>query len=273
MRFMSRRSVVCELLFLVNVAIPGACLAGELMDSPLVDRLLAESAKIRSVQCEIRRETEVGGTVVRTLSRIWFERPDRLLVETVSPDARHILVDGKAIHKSIDGQATGVRIPLTGAPEPELIQVRRVPATADEYLLRLRGTPETTLPPEIGFPVRRSYASPEPHPYTVLAMDSTGRLSRLEFFDPIARTNLLLRVDFGGWNEIKPGMWIPCLHKTEAKGRDGLDVRETVRISALVVNEPISPEHFDVVRQFPDVKFIKPEEMMELLRLRETRKD
>jgi hypothetical protein len=249
----------------------GVGLAGEPMAMPLADRLLAENGKILSVRCEIRRETEVGGTTVPTLSRVWFERSDRLRVETVTPDARRIVVDGKAIYKWIDGQKQGVRLPLAEAPGPELIQVRRVPGTAEEYLLRLRGLPETELPAEAGFPVRRAYTPSAPHPYTVLSLDATGRLARVEFFDPDVRTNRLLRVDFEGWKEAKPGIWIACLQKTEAWGRDGMEVRETLRVNALAVNDPIEPEQFDVVRQASGVQFLKVEEMAELLRREKNR--
>lgn len=242
------------------------CSCSALIAETLTDKLLTESDKIWSLQCDIRRETELGGQVLLTMSRVRFERPDRLQVETMAPDLRKIVVDGKAIHKWIKGQETGVRIPLSEASEGDLLQVRRVPATADEYLLRLKGAPETILPTEAGFPLRRAYSAPSPHPYTELALDATGRLARIEFFDPAARTNRLLRVEFEGWREIKPGIWIACLQKTEAKAHDGTKVRETLRVSSLVVNEPIQPEQFDAARCIPGVKFIKPEEMMEFLR-------
>lgn len=250
----------------------GTCMAGTPAAKPLVERLLEESGKIRSVQCEIRRETEVGGSTVRTLSRVWFERPDRLRVETASPVARRIVVDGKAIHKWVEGQAAGVRIPLADAGEWDLLQVRRVPATADEYLMQLKGVSETELPAADGFPVRRAYFPSSPHPYTVLSQDATGRLARLEFFDPENRTNRLLRVDFEGWKEPKPGIWISCVQKVESKGRDGAEVRETLRVGGLAVNEPMEPAQFDVTRWMPGVKFIKPEEMAEALRREEGRK-
>lgn len=248
------------------MATAGVGLAGEVESKPLVERLLAESANIHTMQCEIRRETELGGKVIRTLSRVWFERPDRLLVETASPEVRRIVVDGKTIYKWINGQPTGVQIPLAEAEEWDLLQVRRVPATANEYLLKLRGLPETALPAQDGFPDRRAYTPLAPHPYTVLSMDETGRLSRLELFDLDVQTNRLLKVDFGGWREVKPGIWIACVQKTEAKGRDGIEVRETLRVGTPMINEPIDPEQFDVAQRIPDVQFIKTDEMIDVLR-------
>lgn len=259
------RVIRIALGWLVAIAAAGTSLAGELADKPLVERLLDESGKIQSLQCELRRETEAGGATVRALNRVWFQRPDRLRVETATPEARRIVVDGTAIHKWMDGQAAGTRTLLTEAEEWDLFQVRRVPATADEYLLRLRGTPESALPPEAGFPIRRAYTPSAPHPYTVLSLDETNRLARLEYFSPDARSNCLLRVDFGGWKEAKPGIWIACLQKIDIKGSDGTAVRETLRVGTLTVNEPIEPEQFDAARWMPGVKFITPEAMLELL--------
>ena len=208
----------------------------------------------------------MAGSVVLTLSRVWFERPDRLRVETASPVARRIIVDGTAIHKWMEGQTNGVRIPLAEAVEWELSQTRRVPATADEYLLRLRGVPETELPGTAAFPVRRAYTPAPPQPYTEVSLDASGRLARIEVFAPASHSNLLLRVGFSGWKEPKPNLWIPCLHRAESKGRDGTIVEETLRVSALVVNEPIGSEQFDVQRWLPGVAFITPEQMAEVLR-------
>ncbi len=262
---MSKEYIKQELGLFAAALVASVGLAGDLATAPLVDRLLAENGKIRSIRCEIRRETEVGGTRLPTLSRVWFERPDRLRVETVTPDARRIVVDGQAIYKWIDGQAQGVRIPLAEAPESELIQVRRVPATADEHLMRLQGLPETVLPPEGLFSVRCGYAALPPHPFTVLSLDATGRLARLEFFDTPACTNRLLVVSYAGWQEVKPGIWIPCLQKTQARARAGTDVSETVRVNGLVVNERIESGTFDAPNQAAGVQFGNTDEMKELL--------
>ena len=232
---------------------------------PLVERLLAHNESIRTVQCDIRREVEVGDKVMTTLSRVWFERGDRLCVETVIPVPRRIVVDGNAIHKWIEGRSQGIRLPIADAPAAELIQVRRVPAAGEEYLLRLRGATEGVLPPSEGFPTRRSYTPSAPHPYTIVALDQKGRLARIEFFDPADHGRRLSRVDFRGWKEVFPGTWIACNQTTETKGRDGMATFETLRVSGLKVNQPIAPGQFSAARQAPTVEFIPPVEMLETL--------
>jgi hypothetical protein len=247
-----------RMMIMAGLFMAGSGLGGEPNTGSLAERLLAESGKIRTVRCEIRRELEAGGNVMQTLSRVWYERPDKLRVETVTPEARRIVADGTSIYKWIEGQTNGVRILIAGAPEGELIQVRKVPGTADEHLSRLRGVPESELPAEEGFPVRRAYTPQAPHPYTVLSLDAMGRLARLEFFDPANHANRLLMVEYGGWKEGKPGIWIATLQKTEARGRDGTRVLETLRVSNLAVNEPFDPMEFDAARRVPGVIFLSP---------------
>ena len=247
-------------LVMVSCIVQGR--AGEVS---LAERLIKENERIRTIRCDIRRETDVDGKRMTTLSRVWFERPDRLRVETVMPDARRIVVDGTAIHKWIEGQAEGVRIPLADSPEGELLQVRKTPGMVDDHLMRLRGIAETELPPAEGFPVRRAYKPPAPHPLTILSLDATGRLARLEFLDPGDGETRLLRTDFEGWREVGPGIWIACLQKTDAKGRDGTKVVETLRVSGLAVNAPVEASNFDVAAQAAGVRFLTSEEMTAVL--------
>ena len=244
----------------LSMAAVAALTTAAAAETPLLERLLAENGRTHTLRCEIRRELEMEGVTLPTLSRIWFERPDRLRVETALPEPRRIVADGTAIYKWIDGQPQGVRIPLAEAPEPELLQLRKTPGTAEEYLLRLKGLPEEPLPPEPGFPVRRAYLPPAPHPYTVLALDETGRLARIEFFDAANRTNRLLLAEFAGWKEAKPGIWLAVLQKTAIRGRDGTVAHETLRVGSLAVNEPIEPEQFEAAKHSGGVRFLSPDQ-------------
>ncbi len=235
----------------------------------LAEQLIVANEAITTVRCDIRRETLVDGRRVHTLSRVWYARPDRLRVETVTPEPRRILVDGTNIYKWVEGHAEGVRIPLAEAAEAELLQVRKVPGTAEDYLLRVRGVPEQVLPPTDSFPVRRGYAAPEPHPFTALAMDSQGRLGQVSYFSTAAQTNRLLQVEFGGWREAQPGLWFPCLQQATVTGPDGKTIRETLRVSALVVNQPFDSSLFEVASAAKEVRFVSVDEMVEILAERE----
>jgi len=255
---------------LVLMMVMAALSAGaETVAPTLADQLIATNEAILTVRCDIRRETLVDGRRVHTLSRVWYSRPDRLRVETVTPEPRRILVDGTNIHKWVEGHAEGVRIPLAEASEAELLQVRKVPGTAEDYLLRLRGVPEQMLPPIEGFPLRRGYESPEPHPYAELAMEPEGRLARVSLFSAADRASRLMEVDFSGWREAKPGIWVPCLQQATVAGPDGKTIRETVRVSALVVNEPLDASLFDAAPAAAGVRFVSVGEMIGILTERE----
>ena len=54
----------------------------------LAERLLATYSNVTAVACEVRRDSGNGSGSVRMLSRVYFQRPDHLHVETVSPIGR-----------------------------------------------------------------------------------------------------------------------------------------------------------------------------------------
>lgn len=155
-----RTGKLLRLILMVGVA------AEAVASESLVERLLGESAKIQTIRCDIRRDLAVEGSRTTTLSRIWFERPDRLRVDTVIPDARRIVVDGTTIYKWVEGMQEGVFIPLSEAPESDLTQVRKTPGKVDEHLQQLRGLAELELPPATvsrsGVPIYRRHRTPTP---------------------------------------------------------------------------------------------------------------
>jgi len=230
-----------------------------------IERRIAASAPVRSLRCEARRETEVNGERAVLLSRVWFQRPDRLHVESAAPVPRRIVVDGVAIHKWVEGHPDGLRLPLAEAPEAELIQVRRVPGTAEEQLLRLRGLPDIELPPTADFPARRGFRPPAPHPYTVVSLDTEGRVARVEYFENERAERPTLATEYSGWQRTPEGVWLAAVQRTTARGRDGEAIVETLRLSGLAVNVEIEPERFDPARWARGVRFQGLQELTEKL--------
>ncbi len=235
----------------------------------LAEQLIAANAVIQTVRCDIRRETLVDGRRVHTLSRVWYARPDRLRVETVTPEPRRILVDGTTIHKWVEGHAEGVRIPLAEAAEGDLLQVRKVPGTAEDYLLRLRGGTEQVLEPTGAFPERRGYQLPDSESVAELEMDTEGRLARITLFAAADRDKRLMQVEFSAWREPQPGIRFPVLQKAVVDGPDGKAIRETLRVSALVVNEPLEASLFDITLAAKDIRFVSVDAMNTILAERE----
>lgn len=261
------KTVLRFLLAMAALSAPPAVRAvgGEAPAGAWIEQLIAASAPIRSLRCETRRETEMNGARFVILSRVWFQRPDRLHVESAAPMPRRIVVDGTAIHKWVEGYPDGLRLPLAEAPEAELIQVRRVPGTAEEQLMRLRGLPALELPPTADFPVRRGFRPPAPHPYTVVSLDAEGRVARVEFFESEQSERPRLRTDYSGWQRTPEGVWLAAVQRTTARTADGGEVVDTLRLSGFAVNIEIEPERFDPARWARGVRFRPLAELTEEL--------
>ncbi|MEI7435644.1 MAG: hypothetical protein WCL16_02410 [bacterium] len=218
----------------------------------LADRLLASYDAVQTMTCEIRRDTEAGGQRVRFLSRIAYARPDRLNVENVEPLARRIVADGTNFFSYADGDPKGFSRPIARLDKPMLDSLRKLPGTAMDHLFQLSGVAETNLPGTADNPVRRGYATPKV--FAVLNLDPSGRLARIEFFTSSTCQTTLGKYDYSDFIEAAPGVWIARMHKGGfSLGK--ITSRETLRVTALTVNQPIPPAMFIAAPFFRRVEF------------------
>ncbi len=76
----------------------GAGLFGTARADTHLERLLEQYGRIQALTCQVRRESRTGDQQLRMLSQIWYQRPDRLFVESVAAGVdgitRRILADG-----------------------------------------------------------------------------------------------------------------------------------------------------------------------------------
>jgi len=140
----------------------------------MLEQLWAGYERIESVRGEIRRDNTGPGGTVRTLSRVYYQRPDRLNVENIMPVQRRIVADGERFYSYIQGDPKGFSRPIAELNEDMLINLRKVPGTPMDHLARLRGAPEEILEPTDAWPTRRGYASGRV--FGVLLFDGQGRL-------------------------------------------------------------------------------------------------
>ncbi len=241
-----------SLLCLLILAIP-------LSAGTLVDSLLSGYGEIQSLSCEVRRDSESGDNKVRTLSRVYFQKPDRLHVESVAPLSRRIVADGTNFFSYVAGDPKGFSRPVARLERDMLISLRKVPATAMDHLLRLEGAPETNLPPTAGFPVRRGYDTGKMT--AVLSLDTSNRLACIEFFADREMTQKTARTEYSHFSEALPGVWLSRLHKTVV-WMGGGESRETNRFDNLSVNKPIAPNLFNASLFFQKVDFVANIEQM-----------
>ncbi len=219
----------------------------------LAERILASYEPIRSLSCEIRRDTEAGPNKIRTLSRVYFQKPDRLHVENYSPLKRRIVADGTTFFSYIEGDPQGFSRPIDKLTEEMLIQLRKVPGTAMDHLMKLKGISETGLSATAEFPERKGYDTGKR--FVVLSLDKTGRLARVEFYATPDMKNKTAQYDYSDFQEAAGGAWIPCLHQAVLNNA-GVEAHETVRVDNLSVNTPVPANLFVAGPFFQGVKFV-----------------
>jgi hypothetical protein len=226
--------------------------AGAAGAATLAEKLIAQYDAVQSLQCQLRRDTESSATKIRKLSRIYYQRADKLHVDNVTPLKRRIVCDGVTFSSYIEGDPKGFSRPVGKLDEEMLIALRQVPGTAMDQLLRLRGLAETNLPAAEGFAVRRGYDRGKM--FVVLALDASNRLARVEFFTTPAMQQRVARFDYSQFREVAPGVALPCLHRAVLT-LGGAESHETVHVDNLVVNQPIPAHLFQPAPFFKDVEF------------------
>lgn len=243
---------VFPVLCLAGTFVSRACLAED--SAPAATNLAGRICRkyeeaISSVSCGIRR---VGGPA-GVVSRVYYKRPDRINVENITPSKRRIVADGERLYYYEEGSRRGYSKAVKDLSGDWLLSLRNIPGTPMRNILDLRPLPEEKLEATKDFPVRRQYKTPEAR--VVLSCDSAERLLRLEFFRLTQPDTLMARYDYEDYKEVAPGCWMPLVHRTLVRLPDGQEFKETTRIEALTVNEPVSDRLFAHGNFFPNVEF------------------
>ena len=248
MKNIARSAAVALACFISGMAYPALVSA-----ETLAEKLIAQYEQIQTLTCDIRRDTETSDNKITTLSHVTFQRPDCLFVENVIPVKRTIVADGTNFFSFIEGDPKGFSRPISQLNEEMLISLRKVPGTAMDHLLRLKGLPETEVEATGEFPARKSYEAGKV--FVILSMDPEGRLARIEFYSSKEMQDKTAQYDYSHFQEVLPGLWIPALHRlTYSQG--GVDASESSRIDTLQVNKPVDQALFDASRYFKGVQFV-----------------
>lgn len=209
---------------------------------------------IQSLSCEVRRDTPLpGGGSARMLSRVYFQRGDRMHVTTSTPLQRRIVCDGTNFRTHIEGMAKGYGVPVGQLDDEMLGNLRSVPGSPEMALRQLVDATEVPLEPAGDALVRTGYDNGKT--FTVLSLDAQGRLSRLEVFISSTMHESLARTDFSAYREVLPHVWIACIQKTQAT-RSGVIRTETLRVVNLEVNGELPATLFNPDAFFKGVTFV-----------------
>ncbi|MCL1920955.1 MAG: membrane protein insertion efficiency factor YidD [Kiritimatiellaeota bacterium] len=245
---MKRDMIFCGGLLAACVLVPGAA-SGE----TVVARACRPYEAVRTMSCEVRRDKELpDGDVMRMMSRVHFKRPNLLNVETLSPFKRRIVADGATYRSHVEGQSKGLMSPVDKLPQEKQAELRMVPGTLGDVLGLLVGQEERRLEPLAEFPVRAGYAGEKA--FTVLSLDSSNRLARVEVFSDADMGALVARTDFSAFQEVLPGVWIATLQRAIVT-LNGMTVAETTRIGNITVNRDLPESLFRAEGFFKGVKF------------------
>ncbi len=220
----------------------------------VLERVLKPYESIQSLSCEVRRDTPLpDGQTLRMLSRVYYQRPDRLHVENFSPVKRRIISDGAVFRSFTEGAPKGFSRPVAELNDEMLRNLRMVPGSAANMLDVLKGAAEVALEPTEAFPVRAGYDNGKS--FAVLSLDENGRLARYEIFGSVAMTDLLTRTDFSAFQEVAPGVWIASLQQSKVTVA-GLERTETTRVDNVVANGEIPAALFEAGSFFTGVEFV-----------------
>ena len=228
--------------------------AGAARAETVLERVLKPYDSVQSLSCDIRRDTPLpDGDTLRMLSRVYYQRPDRLHVENASPVQRRIVCDGTVFRSYTQGAPKGFSRPVKELNEEMLRNLRMVPGSAANLLEVLKDAPENPLEPTAEYPVRAGYKMG--NSYAVLSLDEMGRMARFEIYSSAALTDLLTRTDFSAFQEVAPGVWIACLQQARLTVQ-GAERTETTRVDNLVANGEIPASLFDAGAFFTGVEFV-----------------
>ena len=228
--------------------------AGVARSETVLERVLKSYDAVQSLSCEIRRDTPMSdGQTLRMLSRVYFQRPDRLHVENFSPVKRRIVSDGTVFRSYTEGATQGFSRPVAELDAEMLRNLRMVPGSAANVLQMLVGAPEVKLEPTTEFPIRVGYDNGKS--FAVISLDENGRLARFEIYSSSAMTDLSSRMDFSAFQEVVPGTWIACLQQSKIT-LQGMERTETTRVDNLAANGEIPAALFEAETFFPGVEFV-----------------
>jgi hypothetical protein len=234
------------------VAMMGAAIS--VRGETVLERVLKPYDAVQSLSCEIRRDTPMSdGQTLRMLSRVYYQRPDRLHVENFSPVKRRIVSDGAVFRSYTEGAPQGFSRPVAQLNEEMLRNLRMVPGSAAGVLEGLRGAAEVPLEPTAEFPVRAGYDNGKS--FSVLNLDEKGRLARFEIYGSAALTDLRTQTDFSVFQEVVPGTWIAGLQQSKVT-LQGVERTETTRVDNLAANGEMPASLFAAEAFFPGVQFV-----------------
>lgn len=227
----------------------------------LADQLCARYDAIRTLACQSRKTTMAGDEGATLLSRVYYQQPEKLHVDNISPVRRRIVADGKMFYLHHANLSRGFARPIDKLEGEMRLMIGAIAATPLDALLRLRGKPETVLEPLSGLPVRRGYAA-DTNLFVVLNCDPTGRLARVDYFKSPAMESSMASTTYSQFQLVTNGCWLALRQQTTAVAGTNT-ITETRVFDAMRVNQPLDASLFDHNIHFKGIAFVSELAAME----------
>ena len=237
-------------LILILVCI---CMVSAVYAETVQQRYIDSYNDIQSVSCDVRKTNKAGKHKIKTLSNLYYRKPLQLHVQNFTPVERRIIADGTNFYSWIKGDPKGFSRPVDQLDEEMYIQLKKIPGTAMDHMLRVRDLPEEQLESSEAYPTRCGYENE--NAWVVFSFDDKDRLCQIDLYkskDSGSPTGTYLYSDF---EEVLPNVWIPMLHEV-ILSISGQTANETSRFSNYTVNEPIADNLFYAPPFFKDVEFV-----------------
>lgn len=219
----------------------------------VVDELLARYDRITNVSCEVRKEISGPQGKVRMLSRVHWQRPDRIHVENFSPMKRRYVADGERIFYYVEGDPKGFSRPVSELDRDWVISLRKVPGSPMDVLLLVKDAEETALKSTEEYAMRKGYATE--NAFAVLSLDEQQRLVHAEVYRSAEMKYRTAEYEYLQYEEVLPGVELPRLHKINVSV-EGVERDEETRFTNVKVNEPIPERLFVPGPFFRDIEFV-----------------
>jgi hypothetical protein len=248
--FMRATTIFLAACLLASGVFMSSVRAEEAPSPTTAERLLAGYEQIASLRCDLRREVQGPEDSLRWLSRIYYQRPDRLHAVNIEPLPRLIIADGTTMYQHNEGQPRGFRAPLADLDDVMLANLRKIPGTPMEHLFRLQGLPEKDAGHDAEADVR-FFEYETDQVICVLSIDAQDRLTRLRLYTKQDRETPAVDISYRHQLEVLPGVWMAQLQVSEIRMGE-IQTRETVRLSNLEINPELDASLFDASQYFPE---------------------
>jgi outer membrane lipoprotein-sorting protein len=233
-----------------TATLSGTVLAG----NTIIDNIIKQYSKIHSVSCVVSRTITFNELENRLLSRVYYERPNKLHVQQTAPLKRRIVCDGTNFFYYIKGDPKGYSQPVDKLSEKQIIELQKIPGSPEDILYRLVDLKPEKLPGNEEFPTQLAYTTTNKL-NIIIFIDDNKLIKKIHFFENKKLTKLTSSYEYNNFIEAIPGVFVPTTHIMTVNIDDKTRT-ENAKFSHYKANGPIPQSLFNAKPFFEGVEFV-----------------